>query len=42
MEFGNGVALEKEFGIKVRNEDLKKESFESVAALASMIRGYLA
>ncbi len=36
------VALEKEFGIKVKNEDLKKESFESVAALASMIRGYLA
>jgi acyl carrier protein len=36
------VALEKEFDIKVRNEDLKKESFASVAALASMIRTYLA
>lgn len=36
------VALEKEFSIKVRNEDLRKESFQSVNSLAAMIGTYLA
>ena len=36
------VALEKEFSIKVRTEDLRKESFQSVNSLAAMIGPYLA
>ena len=36
------VALEKEYAIKVKNEDLQKESFESVAALAALVSRYLA
>ena len=35
------VALEKEFSIKVKNEDLRKESFQSVNTLAVMIGSYL-
>ena len=35
------VALEKEFSIKVRNEDLRKEAFQSVNTLAAMIGSYL-
>jgi len=35
------VALEKEFSIKVKNEDLRKEVFQSVNTLAAMIGSYL-
>jgi len=36
------VALEKEYEIKVRNEDLKQESFSSIAALAGLVSRYVA
>ena len=36
------VCLEKEFGIKVPNEELRRETFESVASLAGVIGRHLA
>ena len=35
------VWLEKDFGIKVANEDLKRETFESVGSLSDVILGYI-
>ena len=35
------VCLEKEFGIKVPNEQLRRETFESVATLASVVERFL-
>lgn len=36
------VCLEKEFGIKVPNQELRRETFESVATLGAVIRRHIA
>jgi acyl carrier protein len=36
------VCLEKEFAIKVPNQELRRETFESVATLAAVIRRHIA
>ena len=35
------VWLEKDFGIKVANEDLRRETFESITSLANVVLGYV-
>jgi acyl carrier protein len=35
------VALEKEFGIKIKSNEMGRESFASVASLASFVEGRL-
>lgn len=35
------VWLEKDFEIKVANEDLKRETFESITSLANVVLGYV-
>ena len=35
------VWLEKDFEIKVANEDLRRETFESITSLANVVLGYV-